>query len=70
MLTPCSPCLCPKSPCEHCMFGYNSSYTNHKQMKELIEAVDRGEKPLGYVLADNYKRMHPNWKEQMEEELE
>lgn len=67
MLTPCNPCICPKAPCEQCMFGYKSTYTNHKKMKQLIEAVDRGEKPLGYVLADGYKRLHPNWKEEMEE---
>ena len=50
------------------MFGYKSAETNHKQMKQIIKLVDSGEKPMGYLLANRYKDMHPNWKEQMEGE--
>ena len=67
MLTPCSPCVCFGAPCEQCMFGYQSAYTKHKQMKRLIELVDKGEKPCGYLLPERYKSMHSNWKEHMEE---
>ena len=66
MLTPCIPCICPTAPCEQCMFGYKSAETNHKQIKQIIKLVDAGEKPMGYLLAQRYKDMHPNWKEQME----
>lgn len=68
MLTPCNPCICSRTPCEQCMFGYRSDEDNHKSMKSLIEAVERGEKPLGYALVDKYKGAHSNWKEQMEDD--
>lgn len=68
MLTPCKPCICPEAPCEQCMFGYKSAETNHIQMKRLIELVDAGEKPCGYLLTEHYKRIHHNWKDQMEYE--
>lgn len=66
ILTPCSPCICSGAPCEQCMFGYRSAEDNHKSMKRLIEAVERGEKPFGYQLVDSYKIVHSNWREQME----
>lgn len=67
MLTPCKPCICSKAPCEQCMFGYKSTETNHEQMKRLIELVDAGEKPCGYLLVERYKSMHLDWMEHMEE---
>lgn len=67
MLTPCKPCICPKAPCEQCTFGYRPAEENHNQMKRLIELVDAGEKPCWYLLVNDYKRIHPNWKDRMEE---
>ena len=66
MLTPCKPCICTGASCEQCMFGYQSAETKHKRMKQIIELVDRGEKPNGYLLAQRYKNYHPNWEKQME----
>ena len=66
MLTPCNPCICTGASCEQCMFGYQSAETNHTQMKQIMELVDRGEKPNGYLLAQRYKNYHNNWKKQME----
>ena len=66
MLTPCNPCICTGASCEQCMFGYQSAETKHKRMKQIIELVDRGEKPNGYLLAQRYKNYHHNWEEQME----
>ena len=68
MLTPCKPCVCNRASCEQCMFGYKSAETNHKRMKQIIELVDRGETPNGYLLALRYKKYHPNWREQIEYE--
>ena len=67
MLDPCEPCVCPSAPCEQCTFGYRSDRENHKQMKELIEAVEKGLKPVGYRLVETYKRYHPKWIVEMQE---
>ena len=67
MLTPCNPCICPGAPCEQCIFGYKSREEKHRLMKQLIESVNRGEKPNGYLIARRYKIYHNNWEEQMEE---
>ena len=70
MLTPCNPCVCLGAPCEQCMFGYASNEMNHKRMKRLIELIDKGEKPNGYVIVERYKKYHSNWKSQMDCYLE
>lgn len=67
MLEPCNPCICSGAQCEQCMFGYQSAEANHKQMKRLIELVDSGEKPNGFLLAQRYKDIHSDWKKQMED---
>lgn len=68
LLTPCSPCVCPESPCEQCMFGYRSQIDAHNLMKDLIQRVENGEKPVGWILAKIYKDYHPNWAEQLKGE--
>lgn len=67
MLTPCKPCMCTGAPCEQCMFGYRSAEDNHNAMKNLIESTLRGEKPLGYGVAEKYMAVHKNWREQIQE---
>ena len=69
MLTPCNPCLCPGTPCEHCLFGYQSKEQNHEKMRDIIIRVNNGnEKPGDNYLAERYKLLHPNWQEEMKEE--
>ena len=66
MLEPCNPCICTGAQCEQCMFGYRSAEANKKKKKKLIELVNLGEKPNGYLLAQRYKDIHSDWKKQME----
>lgn len=67
MLDPCDPCVCIGAPCEQCMFGYRSSQSNHEHMKELITAVNNGEKPVGWRNAETYMMYHRDWEKEMEE---
>ena len=65
MLNPCNPCVCPSAPCEQCLFGYTSDVNKHEKMKKLIEAVNNGEKPNGYVCAERYMKLHSDWNDHM-----
>lgn len=33
---PCNPCLCPKAPCEQCMFGYKSIEDRTGLLNDII----------------------------------
>lgn len=68
MLIPYNPCICKDTPCEQCMFGYQSEINAHNLMKNLILRVENGEKPVGWTLVKNHKSYHPNWKEEMKGE--
>lgn len=68
MLNPCRPCVCPKAPCEQCMFGYRPAEENHEHMKNLILAVNAGEKPYGYICAERYMIYHENWNDELKGE--
>lgn len=65
MLNPCKPCICPDASCEQCSFGYRPKEENHEKLKELLLAVNVGEKPLGWGNALIYQRFHPNWREEL-----
>lgn len=65
MLNPCDPCCCPGVPCEHCRFGYRSAESNHNLMKDLIIAIEAGEKPVGWKAAETYMTFHRNWREEL-----
>ena len=66
MLNPCRPCVCPKTPCEQCMFGYRPAEENHETMKKLIMVFNAGETPLGYKCAERYMLFHENWENEIE----
>ena len=71
MLTPCEPiCVCPDATCEQCIFGYISQEAAHNIMKKLIIETYNGELPTGWKCATKYMAEHPNWRKEMEEEVE
>ena len=69
MLNPCRPCCCSYTPCEHCLFGYQTEEYKHNLMKDNIRRYLSGDENfVGISSAKCYIEKHPNWEKEMEDE--
>ena len=69
MLTPCRPCCCPGTPCEHCLFGWQTEEYKHNLMKDNIRRyLSSDENFVGISSAKYYIEKHPNWEKEMEDD--
>lgn len=66
MLNPCDPCVCYEQSCSKCTFGCKTEKQKHEHMKRLINDVNAGKQPLGYMLAMMYMYFHENWQSELE----